>query len=99
MCSKLKRLSVSSTIKRNPEQLFSLIDNEVVMLNIQNSEYYGLNETGSFIWNTISNPMKIKDLIDILTIEFDVELSICIEETLDFLNNFASTGAILIERE
>ena len=62
---KKKSLINSTTIlQRNPKQLFTLIDEEVVMLNIKHEEYLNLNHHASYIWKQLKTPCTfLKSLI------------------------------------
>ena len=37
----------NTCLRRNPDMVFSEVDGEVVMLSVQNGEYYNLNEVST----------------------------------------------------
>jgi len=80
------KLSPSSVIRRNPNQVFSEVDDEVVMLSIKNSEYYNLNEIGSIIWRQLKESTSLTKLISELTLEFEVSENECRTDVLPFIN-------------
>lgn len=88
----------SSIIQRNSNQISSEIDNEVVMLSIENEEYYNLNEIGSEIWNNISNPISFKDLISRLTDLYNIDAETCIIEVKSFLHELYKHNLLNILR-
>ena len=96
---RLMRIDNSSYIRRNPNQIFSEIDREVVMLNTKKSEYYGLNKTASIIWSLIESPLRVNDLITILVSKFEISADICYKNTLVFLSELLETGVILVEND
>ena len=80
-----KMLTPETVIQRKPGLLFNEIDGEIVMLSIENSEYYGLDKTGSRIWELIEKPLTMKELVAKLMDEFDVDEERCWKETSDFI--------------
>lgn len=86
------KITINTTIQRNNEILTSDLDGEKVMMSIKFSEYYGLGETGSFIWDNIEVPIKLGNLVDLITETFNVEQEQCYNDILPFIND-------LIEKE
>ncbi|MCP4310022.1 MAG: PqqD family protein [Bacteroidetes bacterium] len=86
-------------LQRNPEQLFTLIDNEVVMLNIRHEEYLNLNLHASYIWQQLDRPRSFGELTDFLCSEYDVDMKVCIEDTLDFIIELVEKGIIQIRHD
>lgn len=74
----------------------SKIDNEVVMMSVDQGEYYGLDETGSRIWEMIEEPVSVNDLVRMLIDEFDVSFEECQKDTLDFLNDLNAKGLLFV---
>jgi hypothetical protein len=92
----MEKISPQTVIKRNPQMVTSNIDGEIVMMSIDNSEYYGLDDIGSRIWELMENPILVDDLIGILLSEFEVEKNECISDTLDFLNNMTDKNLVIV---
>jgi hypothetical protein len=89
------KLTESTTIQRNHEILTSDLDGEKVMMSIRFGEYYGLGKTGSFIWDQLENPVKIKDLIDAITKKYEVDKEKCEEDIIPFLNDLLDKELII----
>ena len=85
---------VQSKIQRNPGMIASNLDGEIVMMSVENGEYYGLDEIGSRIWELIEKPIVIVKLIQSLMVEFEVERQQCEEDTLEFLADLFSRNLI-----
>ncbi len=92
-----KGITPDTILQRKPDLLFNEIDGEVVMLNIENSEYYGLDKVGSRIWNLIEHPLSLKDLIFKLMNEFDISEQQCINDTLAFLTILTDKKLIITQ--
>ena len=78
---KEQEITRSTILKRNPDQLFTMIDEEVVMLNIEHEEYLNLNSHASYIWNQLENSLAFGKLIEKLCDAFDVKENVCIEDS------------------
>lgn len=72
----------------------SNLDGELVMMSVENGEYYGLDEIGSRIWELMEKPIVIEKLISFLTLEFEVERQECENDTLEFLEDLFSRKLI-----
>lgn len=97
--NKREEITLSSVVQRNPDMLFSKMDEEVVMLSIQNSEYYGLNEIGSHIWEMIEKPMQVETLILQLMEEYEVERRQAESDILALLNDFYNKKIVHLVHE
>ncbi len=81
--------SPQTVLKRKNDQLFSEIDGEVVMLSIENSEYYGMDRVGSHIWQLLEEGITWKHLITTLLDEYEIDEEQCKKDTLTFIEQLA----------
>ena len=95
----MKELSLNSTVTQNKETLSSEIDDELVLLSIINSKYYGMDSVGSRIWSLLAKPIMISDMIAALTKEYDISIEECEKDVLSFLNDLQSEDLIIITDE
>ncbi len=87
-------ITLKTIVQRDPNQDFSMIDDEVVMLSIENGEYYLLNEVASRIWQIIKNPIRVSEVLSKLLEEYSVSSHTCETETFECLNDFYKKGLI-----
>ena len=92
-------LNVDSVISRNPQIISSKMDNEVVMMNIEKGNYYGLNRVGSEIWEKMSEPLTFTALCETLLQEFNVEKEQCEKEVAAYLEKLVNEGLILVDNK
>jgi hypothetical protein len=90
-------ITLQTIVHRNPSLVSSNLDGEIVMMSIENGEYYGIDEIGSRIWELLELPISVNELIGILLDEFDAEKPECQSDTLEFLNELLSKNLILLE--
>ena len=96
---KKPRINSDTILQRNKDQLFTLIDDEVVMLNVKHEEYLNLNHHASYIWQQLEKPTSLGELTEQLCSVYDVEKDLCLEDTLDFVTEFVEKDIITIIRE
>ncbi len=90
---------MNTVVSRNERIVGSTIDGEVVVMNIQDGQYYGMDDIGSRIWNLLETPRTIDALIGELLAEFDIERQTCEKDILPFLERLLVAGLICIRRE
>ena len=72
------------------------MDGEVVMMDIEQGRYFGLNQTGTQIWALLAEPVVISDLCDQLTAKFNVPPKQCEQEVVAFLENLLTRGLLQV---
>ncbi|MEA3317548.1 MAG: lasso peptide biosynthesis PqqD family chaperone [Bacteroidota bacterium] len=92
-----KSIKTRDVIIRNPEMLFSKMDGEIVMMSLENNEYYGLGDSGTSIWELIEDEMQVSVLINTLCAKYEVDEDLCKIDTLTFLNELYEKNLILIK--
>jgi hypothetical protein len=78
------------------EQVFSELDNEVVILKLDNGTYYGLSDVGVSIWNLIQEPRTVEEIANNLLEEYEVEPEQCRRELEALLQDLAANHLIEI---
>ena len=78
----------------NQELLQSEIDGETIMMSIDNGKYYGLNTVASRIWEIIKDEPLFSEIIEKLTIEYDIEKQQCETETKEFIDKLIENKLI-----
>lgn len=66
-----------------------------VMLDIESGKYYDLGDTGGRIWELLSSPMTVHDLINTLTTEYGISSERCEKDTMPFLESLKKRGLII----
>jgi hypothetical protein len=89
-------LDLQAIVARAPDQVSGELDGRVVLLSIENGEYYHMNEVGSRIWALLERPAPVIELVERLVGEFDVERAVCERETLAFLAQLRKDGLLRV---
>jgi len=78
------------------DQVYTNLEDEVVILSLKDGVYYGLNPVGAQIWNLIQEPRSVQEILEILLSQFEVEPKRCEEDVLKLLQELASRGLIKV---
>jgi hypothetical protein len=93
--SNARPLSLSTTIVASEQQISCDVADEVVLLSVQNGQYYGLNPVAASIWRLIQKPRTLAEVQAGLLAEYDdVSPETCALEVLAFATNMLSLGLI-----
>lgn len=74
------------------------IGDELVALDIEKGQCYGMNAVATQVWEILSSPKSIEEICEILTSKFEVEDSRCRSEVTDLLVQFERDGLVSEER-
>lgn len=73
------------------------LEGEWVFLNLDNGEYYGLNETGSLIWDQLNQGRNIEEILDWLEEAYGVERSVLEKDVRNLLKELSHGGLLELE--
>lgn len=77
--------------------VFSEMDGEIVMMSIENSEYYGLDPVASRIWELLEQPATIEQLVEKLQDEYEVDYETCLKDVIAFADELLEKKILSIE--
>ena len=90
-------LTLNSIVQRDPEVIFSEADQDLIMVSIATGSYYGLSDVAREVWDAIKSPKMVSDLISGLTKSYNVNSSLCEEQTLSFLQTLLDEGLLQVK--
>jgi Coenzyme PQQ synthesis protein D (PqqD) len=76
--------------------LIRFLDNESVLLNIQTERYFGLDETGTRMWQLATAAPKIEIAYQQLLDEYDVEAGLLRSNLTELLERLVENGLLEI---
>lgn len=87
----------SSTVyQASSVHLYSEIDSEAVILDLESGTYYSLNETGNQIWQWLQKPKTFSELSKLILDEYDVPPEEALRDLQNLLQEMVNTGLIEI---
>ena len=84
-------------ISRSEGIVFNKLDDELVMMSIANSEYYGLDNIGAQIWEIIEQPVSFNEIVTLLIKKYDVSEENCSADVQKFLSELLGKNLITIK--
>lgn len=92
-------ISETSIVVAMTDQVSRDLDGEAAILNLNTGVYYGLNSVGARIWNLMSEPKPVGQILEALLEEYDVESERCRNDLVKLLNGLAEAGLIEVKNE
>ena len=87
-----------TTVVAAPQrQLSTTLAGEVVILDVEKGEYFGLANVGSLIWNMLQTPRRVSDIVDRIVSEYDVRRGTAEEDLQALLADLAARGLIEVD--
>ena len=95
----MSSISLNSEIVSSSNQVSTDVDGEAVILGLQSEEYFGLKDVGARIWEIIQEPKTVKEILDLLLNEYEVEPERCERDLLALLQELVNEGLIEVKDE
>jgi hypothetical protein len=86
----MAEITLESTVVRSQEVMASPMEQELVMMDVEQGAYYGLDEVGADIWNRLAAPTQVADLCARLQVDYEVDAATCQADVLAVLNEMAA---------
>jgi len=86
----------SATIVVADDVVASDFGEELVVLNLRDGVYYGLEDVGVRIWRGLQQPVSFVDLRDQIVSEYEVEPDDCDRDVRELVAELAAAGLIEI---
>ena len=80
-----------------PHVLVRFLDNESVLLNLETERYFGLDETGTRMWQVVTAAPSIDAAYQELQNEFDVESELLRLHFMELLGRLVDNGLLQIQ--
>lgn len=90
-------LSLDSVVAMTTEQVSCDLAGEAAILDLHSGIYYGLNETGAFIWDRIKTPTTVRAVRDAMANEFDVDAARCEQDLFSVLSEMVRRGLVVVQ--
>lgn len=71
-------------------------EDEVVLLHVENGEYYNFNDTASALWQWLKEPKSVSQLATLLAEKYECTESECQPDIVAWLEQTANKGLIKV---
>lgn len=79
-------LNLNDRLRQSDSQVSCSVDDEVVLMSVQNGEYYNLNPVASEIWLMLENTPTIQEIVVRNQQEYDVPAEQCTTDVMQLLD-------------
>lgn len=93
------KFSPETVFRKTAELLESDVGEEIVALDVNQGQCYGLNAVGSRVWRLLDTPMSIQDICSTLQDEYEVEPEVCHAEVSRLLADLQSEGLVEVQAQ
>jgi hypothetical protein len=92
-------VSFANRVETLPHVLVRFLDKESVLLNLETERYFGLDETGTRMWQLVTTAPSIDAAYRELQNEFDVEPELLRLHLTELLGRLVDNGLLQIQPE
>lgn len=89
-------LTFSDRAAAPPHVLVRLLDQESVLLNLETEQYFGLDETGTRMWQLVTTSPNIDAAYQELLSEYDVQPEMLRENLTELLGHLVEHGLLQV---
>jgi hypothetical protein len=90
-------LGLNSIVTCVKQQVSCDLSGEVVILNLADGVYYGLNAVGARIWQMIEEPRSVSEIHRSLLEEYDIDPQVCEIQLFTLLRDLAAHGLLEVK--
>jgi len=83
-------------IVRNDQIPTGEIDGELVALDLERGDCFGMDRVGTLIWAMAAKPVHIAEIVDRLTADHEVDRATCRDDVLPFIGELAEAGLVRV---
>lgn len=73
------------------------VDDEMVLLDMNSENYFGLDAVGTDIWQVMQKQENLEKVLEVLIEQYDVEEKILKKDLLLFVQQLEESGLIKVE--
>jgi len=74
------------------------VDDEMVLLDMNSENYFGLDEVGTAIWQAMQENELLTDVFAVLLAQYEVKEEVLKKDLLTFVEKLQESGLIKVEK-
>lgn len=95
----MDRIDEKCRIVRNDSIPTGVIDGEMVALDLDKGDCFGMDQIGTRIWALAETPVPVSAIVDQLIREHDVDRATCCADVIAFVTDLARSGLVRVLEE
>ena len=73
------------------------VDGEMVLLDMESENYFGLDEVGTAIWQAMQEKATLQEVLEVLLDQYDVEAEVLERDLSDFVGKLLESGLVEVK--
>ena len=73
------------------------VDGEMVLLDMNSENYFGLDEVGTAIWQAMQEKESLKEVLEVLLEQYEVEEDVLKKDLATFVEKLEESGLVKVE--
>ncbi len=73
------------------------VDGEMVLLDMESENYFGLDEVGTAIWQAIQEDGLLQNVLETLLEQYDVEEEVLKKDLIGFVEKLVESGLVEVK--
>jgi hypothetical protein len=87
-------INQQSVFGRRDRVMMQQVEGDSVLLDIDNGEYFSLNEVGSRVWELCDGTRSLASIAEMICAEYDVPPSTALSDASELLKSLAGAGLV-----
>lgn len=72
------------------------VDGEMVLLDMESENYFGLDEVGTAIWQAMQEKESLQDVFEVLMEQYEVDEEVLQQDLSDFVAKLLENGLVKV---
>jgi hypothetical protein len=89
-------MTIDSIVCTVSGQVSSELGGEIVILNLSDGKYYGLDNVGAYIWGLMQEPRSVTEIRDAVITEYEVESKQCTADVVDLIERLIQAELVAV---
>ncbi|PON12443.1 PqqD family protein [Candidatus Entotheonella serta] len=89
-------IDLQTRVVQVDDVLSSQVDDDLVLMSIENDQYYGMDSVSRRIWELVAEPRVVADVCDQLLSEYRVEPDTCQREVVTYIQQLADEQLVRV---
>ena len=93
----MNKVCMTSIVSRNPDIVYTQIDNEMIMLDPKDQLFYGVNSIGAELWSLLEKqPLSVTEICSHVEMHYEVLETHYVGDVLSFIESMVNQNMLLL---
>lgn len=82
----MKTFTSETRVIRKPDLVAAEMDGDIVLMSIQQGEYFGISSIGPKLWELLEQPVTVTQTVDVICAEYETSPETCAADVTTFVS-------------